>query len=398
VQAILLVVASVAGHGQGPASPRGAGSQRFQQLAAKAAEARDAERLTEAQSLYQQALAIQPSWTEGWWSLGTILYESNNYRAAAPAFSRLLALAPRNGTAHLMLALCQYQLGSDDSAIGNIHAAEKYGVQKEKGLDRVLHYHLAMLLLRKGRYESALDRLRILVDDGVQSSDLDLALGMGVLLMRPASLPVEGSLERQVVLRAGQAEGLALLKKHDEARKRYDSLAKEFPNFPNIHYAYGRFLLAVQDPDASAVEFQQEIKNQPNHTRARVQIAAIHYRVDSAAGIPYAEQVVKLEPHYPFGHYLLGLLCLDSGDISRSIPELETAARMVPQEPQFHFALGNAYARAGRKREAARARATFLRLGGQNQCSGELSIYSRQRPLNVDSTGPAPKRQDKKRP
>ena len=35
---------------------------------------------------------------------------------------------------------------------------------------------------------------------------------------------------------------------------------------------------------------------------------------------------------------------------------------MVPDEAQFQFALGNAYARAGRKKEAARARAAFIRL------------------------------------
>jgi predicted Zn-dependent protease len=84
--------------------------------------------------------------------------------------------------------------------------------------------------------------------------------------------------------------------------------------------------------------------------------------VDSRAGIPFAEEAVKLQPKYPFGHYLLGLLYFDTGGTVRAIPELEAASRLAPQEPQFYFALGNAYAKAGRKQEAARARASSMGL------------------------------------
>ena len=361
----------------------------FAALSAKADAARDTGRLDEAVSAYRKALALRPTWKEGWWSLGTILYDQDSYPAAARAFRRLVSYDPKNGTAHLMLALCEYQLGLDDDALKNIQAAKTLGIQKDPQLPHVLEYHEAMLLLRKGRFEDSIDALRPLIDDGVHSDDLDLALGMGVLLMRPANLPPEGSSERQLVLRVGQAENYSLLKKFDEAKERYKNLVKEFPAFPNIHYAYGRFLLAAHDQDEAILEFQQEIKNDPTHVRARMQIAASHYRVDSAAGIPYAREVVRREPSYPFGHYLLGLLYLDSADLIHSIPELETAARMVPQEAQFQFALGSAYAKAGRKADAARARAAFRRLGGENQAAGGPTTYGERKSLNLDR-GAAP--------
>jgi predicted Zn-dependent protease len=136
--------------------------------------------------------------------------------------------------------------------------------------------------------------------------------------------------------------------------------------FPNVHYAYGRFLLVTEDLENAVLQFLTEIEKNPGHVRARMQIAAARYRIDSAAGIPFAKQVVELAPDYPFGHYLLGLLYFDTGDVTRAIPELEAAARMVPHESQFHFALGNAYARVGRKEDAARARAAFVRLRGKD--------------------------------
>ena len=85
-------------------------------------------------------------------------------------------------------------------------------------------------------------------------------------------------------------------------------------------------------------------------------------KVDSAAGIPFAEEAVKLDPKPPFGHYILGLLRLDVDDYQNAIPELETALKGMPKEPKIFFALGTAYSRAGRKDDALRSRATFQRL------------------------------------
>lgn len=370
----------------------------FAAVSAKADAARDADRLDEAIPLYKKALALRPAWKEGWWSLGTILYDQNSYSASARAFHRLLSYDPRNGTAHLMLSLCEYQLGLDDSAMQDIEKAKQLGIRKDDQLPHVLQYHEGMLQLRKGQYESALETLRFLVKDGVHTEELDAALGMGVLLLRPKDAPPEGSPDHQIVLRAGRAEEYSLAQKLDEAKKSYAALAQDFPQFPNIHYAYGRFLISIDDPDDAVPQFEQEIKNNPNHTRARLQIAVTHYRVDSAAGIPYALEVVKLDPNYPFGHYILGLLYFDSGDAAKSIPELETAARMVPREPQFQFALGNAYARAGRREDAARARALFLRLKAKSPTPGEPTTYDEQRPLRLDSTGSTPAAEGNKRP
>ena len=81
---------------------------------------------------------------------------------------------------------------------------------------------------------------------------------------------------------------------------------------------------------------------------------------------------------------LLGLLYFDTG---------ETAARMAPQEPQFYFALRNAYAKPGRKQEAARARASFMRLQhGQGPESGPTAYGEAHNPdpARLGSSAPQP--------
>jgi tetratricopeptide (TPR) repeat protein len=372
--------------------PRPAGAPDFATLSRNADSARQAGRLNEALSSYRKALALQPTWQEGWWSLGTILYEQDAHRDAARAFRRLITLDPKNGTAHLMLALCEYQLDDDASALKNIQTAKALGVQADGGLPNVMTYHEGMLLLRAGHYERALETWQPLVRSGVDDENLELAIGMGVLLIRPKEAPPEGSPARAIVMRAGRAERRHMAREFAAAKQEYVALVREAPTFLNVHYAYGRFLLATEDLESGIQEFVKEIEAHPDHVRARVQVAAARYRLDSAAGLPFGRDVVKLAPEYPFGHYLLGLLYFDTGDIAQALPELETAARMLPGEAQFHFALGNAYARAGRTEEAARARAAFTRLNQLEKNGSPDADGGALRRLDLDSATPPPAR------
>src|ERR1700680_3857867 len=75
-------------------------STTFAALSKRAAEARDADHLDEAVALYRRAVALQPKWEEGWWSLGTLQYDQDHYAKAARAFEKVIALNPANGTAH----------------------------------------------------------------------------------------------------------------------------------------------------------------------------------------------------------------------------------------------------------------------------------------------------------
>jgi len=358
-------------------------SADFEALSLRANEARDADRLEEAIALYKKALALRSSWTEGWWSLGTLFYDEDKYGDAAEAFRKVVQQNAKNGTAHVMLGLCEYELGEEDSALKELGTGRELGVLKDEQLQQVLLYHQGILLLRKERFFAAKEALSTLLRSGAQSDAATLAAGMAVLLIKPVNLPPENTPGRDVILRAGRAESFLAQKKFDEARAEYESLARDYPEFPNIHYAYGRFLLDVNAATEAIAEFQREIQNNPKNTLARLQIAATDYRVDSPAGLAYAKEAVALNPQFPFGHYLLGLLLLDTGDVSHAISELEFAKRFFPQEPSLYFALGSAYARVGRKQEATQARATFKRLQEKASKETEDNVYG-SRPSNLE--------------
>lgn len=341
-------------------------SANFDSLAKQAAEARDSDQLDHAAALYKQALALRPQWAEGWWSLGTLEYDRNNYAAAARAFQRLLVLAPKNGTAHAMLGLCEFELGQDDNALKHIDEAQALGVTNDTQLRRVVVYHQGLLLLRKDKFEGVRDSLGQLCAQALQDNSITQAMGMAALRIGGKNPPPENSPGATVVQRVGHAACTAAAKKYDEARPEFAALVAEFPDYPNIHFAYGRFLAEVNDVPAAVEQFKLEIKNNPADITSRLQIAATLYKVDSAAALPYAQEAVKLDPHSAFAYYLLGLLLLDTDDYQKAIPDLEIAAKAFPHDAKVFFALGSAYSRAGRKEEAARARATFQRLNQQS--------------------------------
>jgi predicted Zn-dependent protease len=362
------------------ALPLPADADDFATLSAKADAARDAERIDEAIPLYRRALALRPSWKDGWWSLGTIYYDRDSYAKAARAFQSLVKVDPKNGTGYAMLGLCQFELGQDAASLQSIQTGLGFGLIKDQSLRKVVLYHEGILLLRQGQFGMAQDALSLLASYGAEGDQLALALGMAALRIRPQELPAEGSPEHNVVLQAGRAEILGAQSKFDEGAKIYTALVAVAPAFPSLHYAYGKFLLLEHLTDEAIAEFQQEIKSDPHHVQSYLEIAAVQYHVDSAAGTKYAEEAVKLQPSFPFAHYLLGLLYADTGEYAKAVPELEQAEKSRIREADLYYALGRAYSHTGRKEDAARARATFLRLSAEASSQPEPNIYGEHRP------------------
>ena len=354
-------------------------SSSFGSLSQRAAEARDANRLDEAAALYAKALALRPKWTEGWWSLGTIEYDQDHYAKAAQNFEKVITLDPSNGTAHAMLGLCQFELNKDQLALNNLWKAEQLGIIKNEDLRHVALYHMGILQLRARKFGDAKETLDQLVKLGVRSNDLVTALGLAVLLINPKDAPPQGTPGATVVERAGRAEALLVAKDYDQAKQAYVQLTSEYPDYPNLHFAYGRLLLETNETDAAVEQFQLELKRDPQNVSSLLEIAAVRYQVDSQEALPYAEKALKLAPRLPFTHYLVGLLRLDTGNPAGAIPELEIAQKSFPNESRIYFSLGTAYARTGHKVEAAKARTEFTRLHAKER-ERAATLYSDRPP------------------
>ena len=363
----VLAACSVGAAGQPTSTQKAtAGQGQFASLAARATAAREAERLDEAAALYRRALKLNPGWTEGWWSLGTIDYDADRYAEAALELGKLAHLDPKQGTARAMLGLCQFRLGDEKKALENIQEARRLGIAEDDELRQVVVYHEGLLLQRAGRFEGSSEALGSLCQTGTAADQVTRTLGMVALRMRDAEAPVAGE-AAEVVAHIGRGACLAARKNYDEARREYALVERNAPHFPWLHYAYGRLLEEARDTAGAIAEYKLEIAEQPAAVLPRLRIGSAEYKQDSAAGLPYAEEALRLEPDLPFAHYLLGLLQLDTGAYAEAIPHLEAARKAFPTEARIALSLGAAYAHAGKAEDAARERKAFQTMSAAEQ-------------------------------
>jgi tetratricopeptide (TPR) repeat protein len=344
-----------------PARTPAAANPKFDALAAKAEAARQAGHLDEAIDLYRQGLAIKPDWTDGLWSLGTALYELDRFSEARDAFRRVLSKHQDDGTLWALKGHCEYKLKNYDTALSDFLQARARGIGGNQSVSEVARYHTALLSTRIEQYEQALN---ILADFGLEGNDSPRIIeAMGIATLRLPVLPEElpGD-KREMVMMAGRARYFMTARLGAAAQNAFEALATRYPETPNVHYAFGVFLLAEQ-PDAAIEEFKRELKVAPQNVWAKTQIAfALIRRGDFDTAKPWAQQAVDQSPTEFVARNALGQVLLETGDVEGAIRELEAGVKLASDSPAMHFALARAYRRAGRNADADREQAEFTRL------------------------------------
>ena len=333
----------------------------FADLAQRAAEARDKDKLDEALSLYAEALRLKQDWAEGWWYLGTILYDRDRYPEARDALQSLVALQPQNASGWALLGLCQYQTREYDRSLVNLQKARILGLSSSKELATVTRYHAAILMTRFEQFEVAFEILREFTRE--QNEDQKIIEAFGINALRLPFLPMEVPPDkREAVLMAGRAANDWSARRTDDARKGFEGLVARYPKMPNVHYMFGAFLL-TDNPDKALDEFRKELEVSPSHAPAMLQIAFEYIkRGEYPAARPFAEKAVNLQPNLFPARNAFGRVLLETGDVAGAIRELEAGVKLAEDSPEMHFVLARAYAKAGRKEEAARERETFTKL------------------------------------
>ena len=334
----------------------------FERIQKQAEAARAAQRVDEAVQLYKKAVAIRPSWDEGWWALGTIYYELDRFDEGRTAFRRLTVIKPSVGLPWAMLGLCEYETKHYQEALQHLRRGTDLGVDQDQDISAVAHYHLALLLTRFTEYEAAMKVLSVFAQRNVNSPSYVEA--MGIAALRKPLLPIEvPPTDHQLVMDVGRVMYDAAALHTTEAAAEFKILVDKYPETSNIHYLYGSFLL-FSDADAGLAELKKEMEVTPAHVPAMVTIANEYIqRKQYQDALPYAKKAAELEPQSFPAHTVYGRVLVE-GDINlqAGLAELEEARKLAPSSPQVRIALATAYTKAGRKEDAAREREAFSKL------------------------------------
>jgi tetratricopeptide (TPR) repeat protein len=336
----------------------------FASLAASADAARQQGDAPRAIELYKRATEKNPNWTDGWWFLGILQYDQNQYQPASDALTRYLQLTPKAAPAFALRGLCEFNTGAYPEALQDLELAESLGAANQPRNAQILYYHEALLLTRFSRFEEALAKFALLVQQGADNQDLAVAVGLAGL--RRNQLPEMVSSDQTALLSSvGHAAILLMQKNHDASRKAFQAIFTEQPRTPDIHYLYG-YLLFPTNPDEAVDQFHRELVISPRNATAHAMCAwALELQGDYAASLDDAKKAAEEDPSLPMGQLVYGKALIETGDVNAGLPHLESVLKAQPGNLEAHLALAKAYSKLGRSEDARRERLTSLAISQQ---------------------------------
>ena len=173
----------------------------------------------------------------------------------------------------------------------------------------------------------------------------------------------------------------------DQENQRLYSMA---PNSGRIHQLLAEAALQAQNPTLAETEFLKALTENSHLAEVSTELAelkrsqskfdeaiayytkaasesTVNYDIAYGLGACYTYQqnypkatewlrkAVAMSPDSVAGHFALGNALFQSGVLEDSIPELRATLRLEPRMKQAYFLLGRAYAKLGRKDDAAAA-------------------------------------------
>jgi tetratricopeptide (TPR) repeat protein len=328
---------------------------QFDELAARAAAARDQQNLPLAIQLYTQAEQIKPDWQEGWWYLGVLQYSSNQFPGAIDAFNHLLELVPTAVPAMALRGLCEFETGAYDDSLRDLEQAVAHGALNQPHNEEIIRYHLAQLLAHAGRFQEALDQYRFFAEHHADAPDL--MVGIALAGMRVSTFPKDVSPEARNLYQAiGNAGYIFLSGDNEQADNLFAQLFVRYPSTPNLHYFYG-FLLFPHDPGLAIDQFHNELAVNPTNEIANAMLAltlVIAGRFTEA--LEPAQRAYTNAPDMEMAQLALGRSLAETGDMKRGMELLNQVVEHDPTNLEAHLGLVSIYSRSGNREEAQRER------------------------------------------
>ena len=330
---ILMLGPTVAGFGQsGAASQANAGAADFEAVAKSAAAAREAGQVDEAIGEYRRAVEMNPGWEEGWWYLGTLLYDGDRYSEAIAVFRKLVELAPTGGPAWNFLGLCEFETKDYGNSLEHLEKGLSLGDGDNSEIGGVSKYHLALLLLRSGESDQAATLLASTFGRSEMPEQITIALGLAIL--RVPLLPEEIDHSRDALIYATGKVASAIAQNNSiKTLTAFPSLLNDYPGTPYLHYTYGKALaLAGRDEEALQQQHEETVIS-PASALPWIEISQLEVRLHhSQSALHAAEEAVQRAPDSSAAHKTLGRVMQVLGKKEKAVEEFALAEKLAPEK------------------------------------------------------------------
>jgi tetratricopeptide (TPR) repeat protein len=347
------------------------GAADFDATSRSATAAREAGHADEAIQEYQRALNMRPQWEEGWWYLGTLLYDQDKYSQAIPAFAKLVELMPNAGPAWDFLGLCEFETKDYANSLQHLEKGLSFGDADDPETALVSNYHLSLLLIRKGEFDRAAALLTSSFGRKELSPQIKSALALAML--RVPLLPSEIDPSRDALIRSA-GEVASAIAQNDSARAlaSFPSLLHDYPDVPYLHFAYGKTLTSAGRDEEALKQQKEETVISKASVLPWIEISQIELRLQHPQeALLAARQAVQREADSSASHRVLAHILEALGKKEEAAGEITLAEKLEPEKTHPEQRLAQLYSNHVDQRSEANPNAATRKAEGSDSSSFE---------------------------
>ena len=318
-------------------------------------------KIPEAETAWRAYLKDHPDNPEPYAQIGVLEAHQGRYKEAIPLYRKALAISPRDPhvpAIRLNLGLALFKDGQPKDAISEFAELLKTAPPGSADAQR-LNILIGMAHYGLGQYADAVPYLRTAAVHDPSSLPLRLTLGHSCLWTKQYKCVMD--VYREILnLNAESAEAdmlageaLDAMKDNAGSTKMFRAAAAANPKEPNVHFGLGYLLWTQKQYPEAAQQFRAELANNPAHAQSMLYLGDSELQLNHEdEARPWLEKAVKLDPSLGLGDSDLGIVDSDAGRKVEALHELETAAKLEPDNVDVHWRLARLYRAMGRMDQA----------------------------------------------
>jgi tetratricopeptide (TPR) repeat protein len=299
----------------------------------------------EAESLFKQAITIQPDFAGAHAGLGLLYVQMGKNDLAVPALKESLRLDPgRNDVQAVLISVWRGQ-ARDAAEHGDLEKALALlmDARKLNPANADLQFEFGMIALRMSLFPDAIDAFNQVLK--LRTDDAAALYGLGRAEMSVSRFDdAQQTFERYVRLRPADASGhyalgfaFQALQRMPEARAEYERSIALQPQQTESGFQLGLIELEQGSTREAAGRFEQVLKRAPRHAGALTGMGRVKFQEkDFAGAAAFLEKAIASNPELREAHYYLGLADSRLGRKEDSQKELEIASRIEHEEVEKH--------------------------------------------------------------
>lgn len=305
---------------------------------------------------FKKVTQLDPTFVDGFISLGQAYMESGDYGSSIPPLKHALELNADSAPAHQLLGYSLLAQGYANEAIPHL----------QRSADKSA---LGIAQIQTGQLPEAVANLQTALAAHPNDPDLLYYLGRASGLLAKQSVDtLLAAYPDSARAHQAMAENYFVLRRMPDAEKEYREALRLRPALPEAHLALGEvYAGAFQWPKAEE-EFRIQVKLRPGNAEAAYRLGQalleqgkVHEAHEELA------RADRLLPDMPETLYSLGKADSLEGDASaaeKAWTKLLTIEKESPLAAQAHFGLAGIYRKQGKTADAQREMQEFQKLQG----------------------------------